>query len=106
MADLSGAGRQVLSEINASLKEEGLLERDKKFANVDQILDGLERTSGQLAASLRFPPLDVPSLRKDWKELKEAAKTHFSAENTRTHLINRTAARRARCLVAGTIMEG
>ncbi len=74
LADLSGAGRQVLTEIVTSLQEEGLLQRDQKFGNVDQMLDGLERTSGQLALSLRFPPLDVASLRKDWSELKEAAK--------------------------------
>ena len=73
LADLSGASRQLLSEIVATLQTEGLLERDKKFANVDQILDGLERTSGQLAASLRFPPLNIRSLRKDWSELKAAA---------------------------------
>lgn len=75
LADLSGAGRQLLTEIVASLKAEGLLERDKQFANIDQILNGLERTSGQLATSLRFPPLDVASLRRDWTELKDAAKT-------------------------------
>ena len=74
LADLSGAGRQLISEIVASMKAEGLLERHRNFANVDQILDGLERTSGQLAASLRFPPLNVASLRKDWNELKEAVK--------------------------------
>ena len=73
LADLSGAGRQLIDEIVASLKEEGLLDANATFEGVDQILDGLERTSGQLAASLRFPPLDVPSLRKEWDALKEAA---------------------------------
>ena len=72
LADLTGAGRQFVDEIAASLKEEGLLDRDAKFGGVDQILDGLERTSGQLATSLRFPPLDVQGLRKEWTALKEA----------------------------------
>ena len=47
-----------------SLKDEGLLDRETRFENLDQILDGLERTAGQLATSIRFPPLDVPGLRK------------------------------------------
>ncbi len=74
-ADLSGAGRQLMSEIVQSLKDQGLLETGGKFANVDQMLDGLERTSGQLAASLRYPPLDIGSLRRDWNELKAAAQS-------------------------------
>ena len=45
------------------------------FENVDQLLDGLEHTAGRLATSIRFPPLDVPSLRKEWLALKEAAQT-------------------------------
>jgi hypothetical protein len=74
LADLSDAGRQIVREIAATLKAEGLLEPEKQFSSVDQILDGLESTSGRLATSLRFPPLDVKSLRADWTELKEAVK--------------------------------
>lgn len=72
LADLTGAGRQFMNEIAGCLKAEGLLAADRTFANVDQILDGLEHTTGQLATSLRYPPLDVRSLRKDWLDLKEA----------------------------------
>jgi hypothetical protein len=75
LADISGAGRQLMDEITTALKDEGLLERSRHFENVDQVLDGLERTAGQLATSLRFPPLDVASLRKEWQALKEAAST-------------------------------
>lgn len=75
LADISGAGRHLLDEITASLKDEGLLERSTNFENVDQVLDGLERTAGQLATSIRFPPLDVANLRKEWQALKEAAHT-------------------------------
>jgi hypothetical protein len=74
LADISGAGRQLMEEISSSLKDEGLLDRDRSFESVDQILDGLERTAGQLAASLRFPPLDVPGLRKEWSALKASAR--------------------------------
>jgi hypothetical protein len=75
LADLSGAGRQLIGEISMSLKDEGLLDRDTSFEDLDQILDGLERTAGQLATSIRFPPLDVPGLRKEWRDLKASAMT-------------------------------
>jgi hypothetical protein len=74
LADLSGAGRQLIDEIVGSLKAEGLLEREQNFEGVEQILDGLERTSGQLATSLRYPPLNVQGLRAEWVALKEAAR--------------------------------
>jgi hypothetical protein len=75
LADLSGAGRQLMDEISTSLKDEGLLDRDTSFQDLDQILDGLERTAGQLATSIRFPPLDIPGLRKEWSDLKASART-------------------------------
>jgi hypothetical protein len=75
LADISGTGRQLIEEISLTLKEEGLLDRSTSFENVDQLLDGLEHTAGRLATSIRFPPLDVPGLRKEWIALKEAAKT-------------------------------
>lgn len=75
LADISGVGRQLMDEIVASLKDEGLLDGNTKVENVDQVLDGLERTAGQLASSIRFPPLDIPGLRKEWTAVKEAART-------------------------------
>jgi hypothetical protein len=73
LADISGAGRDLIDEITSSLKDEGLLDRDTVFESIEQVLDGLERTAGQLALSLRMPPLNVAALRKDWRSLKEAA---------------------------------
>src|SRR5713226_4445650 len=49
LADISGAGRQLMDEIMASLKDEGLLDRNTNFESVDQVLDGLGtdgRTTG------------------------------------------------------------
>lgn len=73
LADISGAGRDLLDEIAASLKDQGLLDRNRSFDNIDHLLDGLEQTAGQLAASLRFPPLDIQGLRDEWSALKSAA---------------------------------
>ena len=75
LADLCGAGRQLIPEIAGALKARGLLETDAEFTSVDELLDGLERTSGRLAATVNTPPLDVASLRTEWRELSHLART-------------------------------
>lgn len=75
MADLSGMGRQLLPEIAEALKAERLLEPDREFTSVDQLLDGLERTSSRLAATVNTPPLDVAALRAEWNALRQDART-------------------------------
>ena len=74
LADLAGLGRHLIPEIAISLKARGLLEESTEFTTVDQILDGLERTSGRLASTINTPPLDVAALREEWKALKEDAR--------------------------------
>ncbi len=71
LADVSGSGRRLIREIAACLKQEGLLEKDREFESIDQLLDGLERTSGRLADNINTPPLDVAALRKEWAELRK-----------------------------------
>jgi hypothetical protein len=72
LADISGAGRQIVQEISDALKEEGLLDRDAKFENIDQLLDGLEQTSGRAADLFNAPPMDVAGLRKEWAEFRQS----------------------------------
>lgn len=72
-ADLSGLGRRLIPEIAAALEAEGLLEKGPRFESVDQLLDGLERTSSRLAESLNTPPLDVTTLRKEWAAIRAEA---------------------------------
>jgi len=74
LADLSGTGRHLIREISAALKKEGLLDPDTQFETVDQMLDGLEATSALLAESFNTPPLDVRTLRQEWRALQEQAK--------------------------------
>jgi hypothetical protein len=74
LADVCGMGRQLIPEIANALKDEGLLDKDTQFTNVDQMLDGLEHTSSRLAESVNTPPLDVATLRKEWQELREEAR--------------------------------
>ena len=68
LADVAGFGRQLIPEIAESLKKEGLLAPDGSFATMEQLLGGLERSSGQLAESVNAPPLDVAGLREEWRK--------------------------------------
>jgi hypothetical protein len=74
LADVCGIGRHLIPEIADALKTQGLLEEDADFTSVDQMLDGLERTSSRLAATINAPPLDVAALRQEWQGLREAAR--------------------------------
>src|SRR5204863_811526 len=72
-AGIWGAGRQLISEITATLQEEGLLDKNSTFETVDQMLDGLEKTAGRAAETLNTPPLDVATLRREWNDLRKHA---------------------------------
>jgi hypothetical protein len=74
LADVCGAGRQLIPEIAGALKERQLLDEHTEFTSVDQLLDGLEKTSGQLASTINTPPLDVPELRREWEAIRTAAR--------------------------------
>jgi hypothetical protein len=70
LADLCGSGRVLIPEIADALKAQGLLEKDTRFDSVDQMLDGLERTSSRLADTINTPPLDVAGLRQEWEAIR------------------------------------
>jgi len=74
LADLCGIGRRLIPEMADALKAEGLLEKDAEFTSVDQMLDGLERTSSRLAATINTPPLDVAGLRREWEAIRDEAR--------------------------------
>lgn len=73
LADVCGIGRHLIPEVTEALKGQGLLDADTAFTTVDQMLDGLERTSARLAATVNTPPLDVAALRIEWREIREEA---------------------------------
>jgi len=75
LADLCGIGRHLIPEIADALKAQGLLEKDVHFTSVDQLLDGLERSSSRLAGTINTPPLNVAELRREWQALREDART-------------------------------
>lgn len=74
LADLSGLGRRLIPEIADALKQEGLLENEARFESVDQLLDGLEKTTSRLAQTINVPPLDVARLRAEWTEIRSQAR--------------------------------
>jgi len=74
LADVAGFGRQLIPEIAESLKKDGLLAPDGSFATMEQLLGGLERSSGQLAESVNAPPLDVAGLREEWRKFAAEAR--------------------------------
>lgn len=74
LADVCGAGRELIPEIARSLKDEGLLAPGDSFATMEQVLAGLERTSAQLADTMNTPPLDVAGLREEWSKVAAEAR--------------------------------
>jgi hypothetical protein len=74
LADVAGMGRHLIPEIAEALKAKGLLEKDAEFTSVDQMLNGLERTSSRLASAINTPPLDVLGLREEWAAIQEEAR--------------------------------
>jgi len=73
LADVAGAGRDLINEIALALEKDGLLEPGCHFESVDQLLDGLQRASGGLAETVTVPPVDVAGLRREWAKLRSAA---------------------------------
>ncbi len=70
LADATGAGHTLIRQISQALKEEGLLDKDAQFETADQLLDGLEKTSGHLADTLNLPPLNIAGLRREWTQFR------------------------------------
>lgn len=74
LADLCGMGRHLMPEITAALKAQGLVDADAEFTSVDEMLDGLEKTSSRLASTINTPPLDVKGLRQEWEAVRSDAR--------------------------------
>ena len=74
LADLCGLGRHLIPQLADELKQKGLLDKDATFESMDQVLDGLERTSARVAFAINTFPLDVASLRAEWNGIREEAR--------------------------------
>jgi hypothetical protein len=100
LSDLCGTGRYLIPQIADALQAEGLLGRDTQFTSMDQLLDGLERTSARAAETINAPPLDVAALRQEWEALRREAGALPSARLPSTETVrglwNQLAAEAAR----------
>jgi hypothetical protein len=74
LADLCGLGRHLIPQLADELKQQGLLDKDTTFESVDEVLDGLEKTSARVASAINTLPLDVASLRTEWNAIREEAR--------------------------------
>jgi hypothetical protein len=70
LGDVTRASKTVIYEIRDALKAEGLLDAGAQFETMEQLLDGLERSTTHLALTVNMPPLDVPGLRREWRQLR------------------------------------
>ena len=69
LSDLAGAGRDLTAEIAEALQGAGLLPADRHFSNVNELLDGLERTTAQMVQTVNTPPLNVAAMREEWQKI-------------------------------------
>ena len=74
MADLCGLGRHLIPQLADELKQQGLLDQHTTFESMDQVLDGLEKTSARMASAINTLPLDVASLRAEWNAIRDEAR--------------------------------
>jgi len=74
LADVCGLGRHLIPQLADELKRQGLLDKEAAFESVDQVLDGLERTSARMASAINTLPLDVATLRAEWNAIREEAR--------------------------------
>lgn len=70
-ADLTGGTRTYLHALAAELRRDGLLTETADVTSVEQLLDTLEGSSGQVAESLDAPPLNVDEIRASWQSLRQ-----------------------------------
>jgi hypothetical protein len=69
-SDLIGGTKVYLRALLKELRDAGVLAADADIASFEELLTVLEGTSGVLADTVDVPPLNVPSVRTSWQELR------------------------------------
>lgn len=72
-SDLVGGTKVYLRTLVRELRDAGVLAPDADVASFEELLTALEGTSGALADTVDAPPLNVPSVRASWQELRQQA---------------------------------
>lgn len=98
LADATGAGNRVLAEIARTLEAEGYLTGAAGVRSVNDLLDALEKGSGQLANTINTPPLNRAALMAEWERLKATVTTREQVEED-WELLKATAHQQRRGLI-------
>jgi hypothetical protein len=72
-SDLVGGSKVYLQALVAELRNAGVLAADADVASFEELLTALEGASGVLADTVDVPPLNFPSVRTSWQELRRQA---------------------------------
>jgi len=72
-SDLVGGTKVYLRALVTELQDAGVLAPDADVTTFEELLSMLEGTSGVLADTVDVPPLNVPSVRTSWQELRRQA---------------------------------
>jgi hypothetical protein len=72
-SDLIGGTKAYLRALVTELKDAGVLTPDADVATFEELLTTLEGTSSMLADTVDVPPLNIPSVRTSWQELRRQA---------------------------------
>jgi hypothetical protein len=70
VSDLIGGTSVCLRVLATELKDAGVLSAEEEVAPFGELLSALGGTSGVLADTVDVPPLNVPSVRASWEELR------------------------------------
>ena len=72
-SDLIGGTKVYLRVLATELRDTGVLSAEEDVASFEELLTALEGTSGVLADTVDVPPLNIPSMRTSWQELRRQA---------------------------------
>jgi hypothetical protein len=70
-SDLVGGTKVYLRTLVTELRDAGALAPDADVASFEELLNTLEGTSGVLADTVDVPPLNIPSVRTSWQQLRQ-----------------------------------
>ncbi len=71
VSDVAYGSSTYIRELAVELEKQGIIDGASTIHNVDDILDAIQHTSGNMASSLDKPPLSVDELRAFVKETRE-----------------------------------
>jgi Zn-finger nucleic acid-binding protein len=73
VSDVAYGSSTYLKELAVELEKQGIIDKSSTIHNVDDILDAIQNTSGNMASSFDKPPLSVQELRDFVAETRESA---------------------------------